>query len=93
MKQTFDLSLRVNLNYNYNKHFPPVYLCVFRTFRTPEAIEREREEATWKTTKVRKINLNRPLVVHCNQLFFQVKEELRLVHEAYQFFRFRNKSK
>ena len=89
MKQTFDLSLRVNLNYNYNKHFPPVYFCVFRTFRTPEAIEREKEEATWKTTKVRKNNPNRPLVVHRNQ----VKEELRLVHEAYQFFRFRNKSK
>jgi len=44
-----------------------------RSFKTPEMVEKEKEDAKWATAKV--------------------KEELRLVHEAYQFFRFRNKTR
>ena len=55
--------------------------------QSPEQLEKERNDSKWETSKVRRNCRLRP------HLMCQVREELCLVHEAYQFFRNKYKAR
>ena len=58
---------------------------ISKYLKTPEMLEKEAQQAKWKTSKVVSFYFKKYTIEH----YFQVREELCLVQEAYQFLKSR----
>ena len=62
--------------------------CYNLTLKSSDQLEKEKNNSKWETSKVCKITFNEwKHAMEPKCLFAQVREDLCLAHEAYQFFR------